>query len=207
MSKRSYRQNCALAEAGDLLGERWTLLILRELLIQPCHFGELSEYLDGLGSNLLAQRLKELESIGLVEKVAPENKRSPYALTARGLSVEPLILEMIRWGYRFGSGSREYSHRHHWDLLAMRAFFDAERCERPIVVQFASDDLEAWVRVSTVGINHGFGRAEHVDLDVPTTIARFQADSAADCYKDDATAREFMKCFVVPNRMPMKAII
>lgn len=199
MTTRSYRQNCALAHAADLLGERWTLLILRELLIRPRRFSELADSLDGIGSNLLAARLKELQAAGLAEKSEPLDKRSPYALTTAGRAVEPLVIELIRWGYRFGKGSRDYLHEDHWDLLAMRAFFAAGRCRRPIVAQFSSDDFEAWVRVAPEGFEHGFGRAPNVDLEIPTTIARFQADTAAGRYRDDAVAREFIDCFVVPT--------
>lgn len=205
MKKRSYRQNCALAHAADLLGERWTLLILRELLIRPCRFSDLADSLDGIGSNLLAARLRELQSAGLAEKAEPGDKRSPYALTAAGRAVEPLVLELIRWGYRFGKGSRDYRHEDHWDLLAMRAFFSAVRCGRPIVAQFSGEGLVAWVRVSPEGFEHGFGRASRVDLEIPSTIARFQADTAAGRYRDDALAREFIACFDVPLRADANA--
>lgn len=201
MKRRSYRQNCALAEAADLLGERWTLLILRELLIRPRRFGELARALNGIGSNLLAVRLQALQSAGIVKKIDADDKRSPYALTRAGRAVEPLVFELIRWGYRFGTGSRDYAHEDHWDLLAMRAFFSSERCKRPLVVQFSDDDFEAWVRVSPEGFEHGFGRAPSVDLEIPTTIARFQADTAAGRYRDDAIARDFTACFVVPVRV------
>ena len=68
MPKRSYQQNCALAYALDLLGERWTLLIVRELLIGPRRYGELLDNLTGIGTNLLADRLRELQAQGLIEK-------------------------------------------------------------------------------------------------------------------------------------------
>ncbi len=69
LSKRSYRQYCSLARALDLLGERWTLLIVRELLSGPRRYRELLDNLPGIGTNLLAARLRELEGVSIVRKV------------------------------------------------------------------------------------------------------------------------------------------
>ena len=101
MKKRMYHQNCYLAQASDVLTERWTLLIFRELLIQPCRFKDLNTWLAGMGTNLLAQRLKELEQQGMIEKQRPQEKRSPYQLTTKGRQVESVILPLIRWGGEF----------------------------------------------------------------------------------------------------------
>ena len=68
MTKRSYRQNCALALASDLVGERWSLLMIRDLLTGPKRYNELGQSLQGMGTNLLASRLKQLETAGIVEK-------------------------------------------------------------------------------------------------------------------------------------------
>ena len=65
MPERNYNQNCALARASDLLGERWTLLIVRDLLISPRRFGDLETRLKGMGTNLLAKRLKDMQRAGL----------------------------------------------------------------------------------------------------------------------------------------------
>lgn len=205
MARRSYRQNCSLAHAADLLGERWTLLLLRELLIQPCSFGQLADYLPGIGSNLLADRLKELETIGLIEKPRAGGRRSPYQLTAAGNSVEALLLEMIRWGYRFGTPDLEFTHRHHWDLLAMRAFFKAARCQRKTVVQFDSEQLLAWVRVSPDGFSHGMGRHAAPDIDIPSTIAGFQRDLLTGIYDENIAVQNFLSCFILPDRQQTQA--
>lgn len=91
--KRSYQQHCGLARALDVVGERWTLLIVRELLLGPKRYNELLQRLAGLTTNLLAQRLKEMEQNGLVEK------GRTYRLTPRGMELEPVILELGRWGF------------------------------------------------------------------------------------------------------------
>ena len=91
--KRTYQQHCGLARALDVVGERWTLLIVRELLLGPKRYRELLERLDGLTTNLLARRLKEMEENGLIER----NGRL-YRLTPRGEQLETPILELGRWG-------------------------------------------------------------------------------------------------------------
>ena len=97
MAKRSYRQNCALAQASDVLGERWTLLLVRDLLVGPRRFGALSKSLKGMGSNLLAARLKELEAAGIIERRATDAGGHLYALTERGQALEPNCGRYIRW--------------------------------------------------------------------------------------------------------------
>src|SRR5437588_6264945 len=69
---RSYRQFCALARALDVIGDRWTLLIVRELLLRPCRYTDLRDGLPGIATNLLAERLRELEAANVVEREDPE---------------------------------------------------------------------------------------------------------------------------------------
>lgn len=102
--KRQYHQHCGLAKALDLVGERWTLLLLRELLLGPRRWSQLLESLPGLTTNLLAKRLTSLREAGLVEKIpAPKGdpgpgQRGSYALTPRGRAIEPALMELGRWG-------------------------------------------------------------------------------------------------------------
>ena len=123
MSRRSYQQACPLARALDAVGERWTLLIVRELLLGPMRYGELQEQLAGIGTNLLADRLRRLEKLGLVEKL-PEDRGHRWSLTNDGHGLEGPIMEMTRWGMRtrLPAGAAERS-RPEWDLLAMKALF------------------------------------------------------------------------------------
>ncbi len=177
--KRSYKQNCALALASDMLCERWTLLIFRELLIRACRFKDLNAVLTGMGTNLLSNRLKELEQAKLIEKQHPEDKRSHYQLTQLGQSVEPIVLQLIRWGNSHLSGEDEFSHQHHWDLLAMKALFNAEAFQNAfkksgiVRVQFESDDLQAWVCANAHGLTFGLGlfdKPEASDIKLAMTI-------------------------------------
>ena len=202
MSSRTYNQSCSLAVALDEIGERWTWLVLRSLLTGPKRFGELQEQLPGIGSNLLAQRLRELETEGLVEKQAPDKPRSAYQLTAAGRSVEPVVLELIRWGYRHLPARPGDLHLHHWDLLAMTALFSADRCPGAMTVQFDSPELVAWVRVSPDGFEHGLGRADDADLVINTSIAAFEADVVAGVYRNDLVASRFVDCFDQRKMVP-----
>ncbi|GAB5559273.1 MAG: hypothetical protein SynsKO_09200 [Synoicihabitans sp.] len=122
-SARSYGQACYLSRSLDVLGERWTLLVIRELLAGPRRYGELATHLDGMGTNLLATRLKEMELAGLIEK-KPERsgaKRQVYILTERGLGLRPMLRELLRWGLRelASPDATNFIHRDLWDQIAV----------------------------------------------------------------------------------------
>lgn len=96
---RTYNQDCILAHALDLLGERWTLLILRDLFLGPRRFGDLQAGLPGLGANLLSKRLKELDEAGIIE--APGDARGGYRLSERGEGLRPVIQQMMKWSIHY----------------------------------------------------------------------------------------------------------
>lgn len=100
---RLYRQYCGLARALDVVGERWTLLIVRELLLGPKRYGDLLESLPGLTTNLLAKRLRDLADEGLIEtrKLPKPAGVTVYALTDGGRALEPAVMELARWGGRY----------------------------------------------------------------------------------------------------------
>jgi DNA-binding HxlR family transcriptional regulator len=100
MSRRRYGQFCPLAKALDVLGERWTLLIVRELLSGPKRYTDLREGLPGLATDLLATRLRELQQAGVIDRreVPPPTPATLYELTERGRALKPAILELARWG-------------------------------------------------------------------------------------------------------------
>jgi len=100
MSGTRYNQFCALARAAEIIGERWTLLIIRELLLSPMRFGDLGARLDGISPALLTARLDALVENGIVRRAtlpAPF-KVQVYELTETGRAVQPAIRELIRWG-------------------------------------------------------------------------------------------------------------
>ncbi|WP_433204452.1 winged helix-turn-helix transcriptional regulator [Dactylosporangium sp. CS-047395] len=93
-TSRSYRDSCGVARALDVVGERWALLVVRELLLTPQRFSELRHALPGVSSNLLADRLRELEQHGVVHR--PDGGR--YDLTDWGRRLEPVVLALGDWG-------------------------------------------------------------------------------------------------------------
>jgi DNA-binding HxlR family transcriptional regulator len=98
-TRKSYNQNCPIAKGLDILGERWTLLILRELLGGPRRYSDLRAGLPGIATNLLAERLKELESAGVVNRaeLPPPIARTVYSLSDIGWQRVPPILQSIAW--------------------------------------------------------------------------------------------------------------
>lgn len=132
--KKSYGQFCALARALDHVGDRWTLLIVRELLIGPRRFAELLQALPGIATNLLVARLRQLEADGIIER-SDHPPRSPmvtYRLSALGRALEPAVFGLIRWGAAWmaaGPGGDRADAR--WAILALQALLDAPHFTRP----------------------------------------------------------------------------
>ncbi len=94
-----YRRFCPFARALDVVGERWTLVILHELLAGPRRYSELKDGLPGIGTNVLADRLRKLESAGVVAReTGPVGDGVRYALTERGQALAPAMAELRRWG-------------------------------------------------------------------------------------------------------------
>ena len=107
--KRSYNQYCGVAKALDIIGERWTLLIVRDLLIGPKKFKDLLDCLPGIGTNLLSSRLKELEQNGIIKKdtLPPPAGSSVYILTERGKALEDTLTSLVKWGITLLDSSSE----------------------------------------------------------------------------------------------------
>jgi DNA-binding HxlR family transcriptional regulator len=99
---RTYDDPCGIARALDHVGERWALLIVRELLLGPKRFTDLRTGLPGASQNVLSQRLRELEESGLVRRrtLPPPAASRVYELTARGHDLEPVVLALAGWGSR-----------------------------------------------------------------------------------------------------------
>jgi DNA-binding HxlR family transcriptional regulator len=98
--KRTYGDRCGIARALDMVGERWALLVVRELLLGPKRFTDLRAGLPHVSADILAQRLRELEQAGVVRrgKLPPPAGSRIYELTDRGRELEPVVLELGRWG-------------------------------------------------------------------------------------------------------------
>jgi DNA-binding HxlR family transcriptional regulator len=124
MSGTRYAQFCALARAAEIIGERWTLLIIRELLLSPMRFGDLAARLNDVSPALLTGRLNALIDHGVVRRAtlpAPFNLQV-YELTEVGRAIQPAIRELIRWGGRFLLPMREDdTFEPDWVVLALDA--------------------------------------------------------------------------------------
>jgi DNA-binding HxlR family transcriptional regulator len=103
MHMTMYLQFCPLARAAEIVGERWTLLIFRELLISPARFSDLARKLAPITSAVLSDRLRELEARGLTarEEVGPPTPARLFVLTPAGRAIEPAVQALVRWGTQF----------------------------------------------------------------------------------------------------------
>jgi DNA-binding HxlR family transcriptional regulator len=99
---KRYGQFCSVARALDRLGDRWAMLVVRELLLGPKRYTDLLDGLPGVGTNVLAVRLRELEKAGIIarEKLPPPASSTVYVLTDDGVALRPVVDELARWGLR-----------------------------------------------------------------------------------------------------------
>jgi DNA-binding HxlR family transcriptional regulator len=201
MQARNYRQNCGVARASDLLGERWTLLIIRDLLIAPRRFSELEKRLKGMGTNLLSKRLKEMRAAGLV---CCSDNDGLYSLTEMGCSLEPVILNLAKWSFKWvrAPAAPDGLHFPDWDLLALKALFIPDpKQKKPILAQFAHEDWVAWVRTDRTSYAYGLGEAENdPDIAFRCNIQNLRAPESVIeklPFHQQADARKFVALFGV----------
>jgi DNA-binding HxlR family transcriptional regulator len=127
--KRHYGQFCGLAAGLDIVGERWTLLIIRELLLAPARFSEIAENLPGIGPNLLSDRLRSLNEHGLIEAapVPGDGRGKQYRLTPLGEQLRDPLLQLARWGMSFLSEKDAGGvSRGSWGFLAVQAMVQGQ---------------------------------------------------------------------------------
>lgn len=167
---RSYRQYCAMAKALDVVGDRWTLLIVRELLLRDgLRYTDLMTGLPGIATNLLADRLRELESAGVVfrEEAPPPVATTLYHLTSRGQALRPLLKALGRWGGELlAHASDDDAFQGHW--LAMPAetlLGDRLSPGPPLTIELRAEDGQP-VTVTAAGgeVRSRVGPAEQPDL-------------------------------------------
>jgi DNA-binding HxlR family transcriptional regulator/putative sterol carrier protein len=176
MGRRSYRQYCAMARALDVLGERWTLLVVRELLTGPKRFKDLLEGLPGVGTNLLATRLKELEGEGLLRRTTlpPPAGSAVYELTERGRDLEPVLMGLARWGVDLlGEPRPGEAFRPVWAAQAMKATF------RPEAARWVRETYEFRVGgdVFHVRVDDGVSEPEYGPAFEPDLVIQTDSDT------------------------------
>ena len=106
MATREYGQYDGITRALELIGERWALLIVRDLLVGPRRYGELADGLPRIPTNILAARLKELQAAGVIRR-APRSRIVVYELTDYGRELEPVVLALGAWGFKAMTDPRE----------------------------------------------------------------------------------------------------
>ncbi len=151
-SARSYGQFCGLARSLDVVGDRWSLLVVRELLPGPMRYGELVASLGGIATNLLADRLRSLESCGVIERRLAASGGVVYALTPRGGELRETVEALIRWSFPLmvsGRGGDAFQPR--WLAVALPALLRGRTAESPIELGIEVADLFLTVRIDKDG--------------------------------------------------------
>ena len=144
-TKRSYRQFCGVAKALDVVGERWTLLIVRNLLVGGQRYKDLLDTLPGITTNLLAARLRELSEAGLIAQrtLPPPAASAIYELTPAGRELEPVVLALGTFGARYLTGKKRGEHTHpRWMMVALKRRFRGSR--RPFTLALELDGEHAF---------------------------------------------------------------
>jgi DNA-binding HxlR family transcriptional regulator len=169
---RSYAQLCGIATALDVIGDRWTPLVVRDLLLGPLRFGDLAEGLPGIGTNTLAARLKHLEASGVVHRrlLPLPDRGTVYELTAYGRELEPILLALGRWGTKsMGRLSSDVASRSRWLVAAMLAFRDeSRRIARPTTWELRLTDGPFTVRAEGTSLTVAAGAPDDADLVITT---------------------------------------
>jgi DNA-binding HxlR family transcriptional regulator len=153
---RSYGQACLIARALDVLGERWTLLIVRQLGLGPQRFSDLLEALEGIGTNLLSERLKQLQAYDVITKTTLSGPGSThaYALTERGEQLTPVLRGLAGWASALPPAPKEFQQRTEWALLAMRATAEQPGASFDTLTELHLDGEVFWM----------YGDGSHVQL-------------------------------------------
>ncbi len=164
---RSYGQNCGVAKALDLLGERWTLLIVRELLPGPSRYTDLRTGLPGIPTNLLAERLQKLEEAGVVlrEQAPPPIATTLYSLTDRGRELQSVIYDLGRWGAPLmRDPDPEAVFQSHWLWLPVKLFLrDRTPGGPPLSIQAEIDGEPMLIEARDGEVQSRPGRVDHPD--------------------------------------------
>ncbi len=166
---RSYGQYCSVAKALDVVGDRWTLLIIRELLTQgPCRYTDLKSGLPGIATNLLSDRLRDLEQAGLIrrEEAAPPVATTLFHLTETGAELESVLDALGRFGIRYMTEPRESDEfRSHWFTYPVSLMLhDREPGGPPLSIELRTTGRPAVVDISGGTVHTRLGTAAAPDL-------------------------------------------
>jgi DNA-binding HxlR family transcriptional regulator len=176
-TRRSYEDGCASAHALDLIGERWALLVARELILGPKRFTDLRTGLPGISPNVLTQRLEELEQAAIVRrrKLPPPAAAWVYELTDWGLELESVIMALGRWGARSPLLPQGASMSVDALILSFRTMFAphvAAGFEASLDFRFGEDRFHAEIADGRMQLDRGAARAPDAIVESdPNTLA------------------------------------
>jgi DNA-binding HxlR family transcriptional regulator len=184
---RTYDDGCAAAHALDLVGERWALLVVRELLLGPKRFTDLRSGLPHASPNVLAQRLRDLEAAGVVRrgKLPPPAASKIYELTEWGRDLEPVIIALGRWGVRSPTKPPDADLGVDSLILSFRTMFDPDRAEgldASYEFRLGEDRFRAEISEGSLEIERGSAGAPDatVEADAGTLAALIYDDLELD---------------------------
>jgi DNA-binding HxlR family transcriptional regulator len=217
LSRRTYEDACAAAHALDLVGERWALLVMRELLLGPKRFNDLRASLPGISANVLTQRLEGLEAVGVLvrRKLPPPASVQVYELTPWGYESEPIFQTLGRWAARSPTHDPTLPLSAVSLMLSFRTMFDPTRAgglaarvgfrlgEETFVVEVADGLLEA-ARGSVDGADAVFtGPAPAVAAAVygGVPVAALEGQGALRLEGDRRLAERFVTWFPLPPKV------
>jgi DNA-binding HxlR family transcriptional regulator len=166
---RSYKQYCPIAKALDVIGDRWNMLIVRELVLQgDCRYTDLQNGLPGIATNLLAERLRDLEGAGIVtrEEAPPPIATTLFRLTPRGQELETILFELGRWGAPLMTEPDEQdAYRGRWLAFAISLLVsDRTPDQSPFTIELRTGDEVIAVETSGGKIHAHQGAPERPDL-------------------------------------------
>jgi DNA-binding HxlR family transcriptional regulator len=214
-SMRTYCDGCAAAHALDIIGERWALLVVRELLLGPKRFTDLRAGLPAVSPNVLAQRLRELERAGVLRrrKLPPPAASKVYELTEWGMELEPVIVRLGRWGARSPSKPRDAALGVDSLVLSFRTMFAphaAEGLRASYELRLGEDVFVAVVGDGRFEITRG--SAEKPDATIETDAATlaalvYEGRELAEALRagevkiegDEAAVERFVRLFPLPE--------
>ena len=217
-NRRRYDDGCAAAHALDLIGERWALLVARELMLGPRRFTDLRAALPGISPNVLTQRLEEMEAAAVLtrRRLPPPAAAAVYELTAWGYELEPLIQGIGRWAARSPTLSPGKPMSIASVVLSLRTMFDPERAgDLDAVIEFVFADHVFRARIAGATFSIEPGRATRPDAVVAcdrNTLAAVvyagrplaEAIAAGDLRiaGDAEVVARFVGLFPLPERAP-----
>jgi DNA-binding HxlR family transcriptional regulator len=219
-ASRTYDDPCGIARALNLLGERWGLLVARELMLGPKRFGQLRASLAGISPNVLAQRLRELEAADIVthEVLEPPASVAVYSLTNRGADLRPILIELGRWGSREALASSNQLTPDALMLALETSFIGSDRFAATYALRLDGESYQ--LRVSDSSISTSRGRPDAPTTSITADAATFRGYAFGRASFDDLTntgsltisgsrtaARRLPRLFRVPapvKPMPVK---